>query len=304
MTETPEQNLMSRVDVVPWEATETDEDEVLASLFSYETSTGTYYLRVGSKAPNTVAAVLNEAQKWVGVTGRPNTFTREYASRHGDAFLRAAWCDMFVTYVSRHAPAPSMLPKGDRAYTVWHAEDFQKIGRLKTGTTENLRKYAKPGAIVFFDWDLSNVVSRVDHVGIVVRQLADGRVVTVEGNTSDRCALRVRSSSVIASIATPAYSSEDKPKPEPAPAKPVTYQPARWPYKATTLMRKGWMDSAGVEKVQRRINVLGYRPALTADGDFGAKTEAAVKWVQRRYGLSVDGIVGPITWKWLFGGRA
>jgi len=36
---------------------------------------------------------------------------------------------------------------------------------------------------------------------------------------------------------------------------------------------------------------------ITVDGDFGSKTESAVKSYQKKNGLTVDGIVGPRTWE-------
>ena len=41
---------------------------------------------------------------------------------------------------------------------------------------------------------------------------------------------------------------------------------------------------------------------LDVDGIFGPNTEAAVKAFQQSRGLSVDGIVGPITWRALVSG--
>lgn len=239
---------------------------------------------------NTAIALLNEANKHIGITGRPNLFTKWYAKRHGDAFLTAAWCDMSVTYNAAISGAMAALPKGDRAYTPWHAQDFDNAGRWYLGTSTNIRHFAEPGDIVFFDWNGSNTINNVDHVGILVRNLGDGRLVTLEGNTSDKVALRVRGSDVIAGFG--------KPKWEYVP--PISDVPDAWPYKSTTLMRKGWHNSTGVRKVQEKLNDLGYLPKLAEDGDFGIKTENAVKWFQRHSGLVKDGIVGKVTWAKLF----
>lgn len=48
-----------------------------------------------------------------------------------------------------------------------------------------------------------------------------------------------------------------------------------------------------VKKIQKALNI-------TADGDFGPKTEEAVKNFQKEHGLTADGIVGEKTWKALF----
>lgn len=59
------------------------------------------------------------------------------------------------------------------------------------------------------------------------------------------------------------------------------------------LIKKGSKGSA-VLQLQKMLNAKGYK--LTEDGDFGSKTEAAVKAYQKANGLEVDGEVGPITW--------
>lgn len=50
-----------------------------------------------------------------------------------------------------------------------------------------------------------------------------------------------------------------------------------------------------VRGVQRRLKQLGFDPG-EIDGRFGAKTEAAVRKLQEKYELDVDGVVGPKTW--------
>ncbi len=61
-----------------------------------------------------------------------------------------------------------------------------------------------------------------------------------------------------------------------------------WP-----LVRKG--DSHHpVRTLQHLLRARGH--PVTVDGDFGPKTDAAVRAFQNDRGLAVDGIVGPNTW--------
>ena len=50
-----------------------------------------------------------------------------------------------------------------------------------------------------------------------------------------------------------------------------------------------------VEVLQRQLNALGCN-AGTIDGKLGAKTVAAVRWFQTAAGITVDGIIGVVTW--------
>ncbi|MFD0685539.1 peptidoglycan-binding protein [Actinomadura fibrosa] len=225
------------------------------------------------------ARMLSEARKCIGMSGRPNRITREYASRHGDEFLEASWCDMAVTYWARHSGnAATVLPAGDRAYTPWHAEDFRKIGRWHAGTTAQLRA-ARPGDIVFFDWDATNRIDAIDHVGIVEKVLSGARVQTIEANTGDACRRRVRDASVIAGYGRPAYGGGD------------------WTEEIVRkLPQLGKGDSGEhVESVQGLLMARSH-PEVTMNGRFDATTEAAVKAVQKWGGVTADGVVGPKTW--------
>lgn len=68
--------------------------------------------------------------------------------------------------------------------------------------------------------------------------------------------------------------------------------PVNSPSSYPGLLKSGSKGSA-VKRVQAKVGV-------PADGDFGPKTLAAVKAWQKAHGLSVDGMVGPATWKKMF----
>lgn len=57
-----------------------------------------------------------------------------------------------------------------------------------------------------------------------------------------------------------------------------------------------------VKKLQEELNKKGYK--LDVDGQFGSKTQSAVKDYQKKNGLSVDGIVGKNTWGSLTAGSS
>ena len=63
---------------------------------------------------------------------------------------------------------------------------------------------------------------------------------------------------------------------------------------------KRGMKGVQVKGLQEMLKGYGYYKA-TVDGDFGAKTEEAVKAFQKAEGLAVDGIVGEATWSRLAG---
>ena len=60
-------------------------------------------------------------------------------------------------------------------------------------------------------------------------------------------------------------------------------------------LSQGSRGSAIVD-LQLRLNAKGASPELVVDGIFGPKTRAAVWEYQKRTGLFLDGIAGPITW--------
>jgi len=91
----------------------------------------------------------------------------------------------------------------------------------------------------------------------------------------------------------------DAPAPAPEPADDDDAYPG-------TVTKRGTRASARVRKIQKRLaelgakNSSGTRP-LVVDGEFGPATLKAVKKFQSDSGLEVDGLVGPKTWKALFG---
>lgn len=155
--------------------------------------------------------MLAQMRKAIGFR-EPNPVHAWYGKRNGAVFADGdtPWCQMTITWAAWHSGNyDAVCPNGDRAYTVWSAEDGDRQGRWHAGTVENIRRHAKPGAIVYIDWAGANRLAAIDHVGVIERVLPDGRVQTIEGNTADVCARRVRSADVIAGFWNPDYEEDD-----------------------------------------------------------------------------------------------
>ena len=61
-------------------------------------------------------------------------------------------------------------------------------------------------------------------------------------------------------------------------------------------LRRG-AEGPAVRDLQQALNQAGARPSVGVDGDFGPRTQEAVRSFQRQHGLDADGVVGPRTFE-------
>lgn len=227
-------------------------------------------------------AILARAKSQLGVHEIPaysniTPYTRWYG-------ITGPWCAMFVSWVFYHAglALPISTSKGF-AYCPYGVDWFKKRGAWATAAAR-----PKPGWLVFFDFP-GDGVNRVSHVGIVEGVAADGRIITIEGNTNAAGSrtggnvMRHYRRSGIVGYGIINYV---------APAKPTP------PKHVHTNLRRGSKGPEVVE-LQRKLNaVTGSK--LVTDGDFGPATEKVVLAFKKFFKLipatSKDSAVGPNTW--------
>jgi LysM repeat protein len=144
--------------------------------------------------------MIREAEKSLGL-GEPNHIQQWYRERNGSAYnYQFPWCNAAITYWATQAGEREAVLFGtDYAYTVAHAQRFKTAGQWHAGA-RGIRR----GDIVFFDWAGTNEIAKIDHVGIVTAVDGD-KVFTIEGNTADVCARRVRTEASIAGYGRPTY---------------------------------------------------------------------------------------------------
>jgi hypothetical protein len=243
------------------------------------------------------ADVLRIAGAEVGYVEGPNNWSR-YAV--GGA-QNQPWCGSFVDWVLRQAGV-----RGEPS-SVWTPSGLQ--GHRQRGTAIDRNGPVRPGDVVYFDWQGRTATQGVDHVGIVTGVRQDGRVETIEGNTSPTdqgsqsngggVYRRVRPRSVIAGFGRPRYDSTPAPAPPPTnPDQTAAFRRYAAAVNIRDLSKAGTLKQgdrgAGVLALQRSLNLAAAK-SLAEDASYGPSTASAVRDLQRLFKLAQDGVVGPQT---------
>ncbi|MGH3387791.1 MAG: peptidoglycan-binding protein [Actinomadura sp.] len=222
--------------------------------------------------------MVRAAEKALGLK-EPNHIQKWYPGLSGNF----PWCDAAVTYWAWHSGNQAAVTFGGHyAYTVAHAQAFQKHGKWHVDVA-GIRR----GDIVFFDWDKSNNIARIDHVGLVT-SVSGKSVHTIEGNISDRCLRKVRDASTIVGYGRPAYTGK--------PGKPAEHEP----FPGAKFFVTG-KKSPVIAAMHKRLVAEGcnhYKPQANID-TWGSGDVASYAAWQRKCGFSgkdANGIPGETTW--------
>jgi peptidoglycan hydrolase-like protein with peptidoglycan-binding domain len=224
-------------------------------------------LGMGESPDNT-----NAITRWYGMNGEP-------------------WCNMAITYWAyQSGNQKAVCFDGKYAYTPAHAQAFRDRGQWTYGATGIQR-----GDIVFFDWGNRDSIAAIDHVGVVTHVLGDD-VHTIEGNTLNTVARRVRHAPEIAGYGRPKYAGTPAPTPAPTPGGTVPYTAP--PFPAGLRPNSASPSAKGLQKA---LKDAGYMSKTIAYSDnYGPSTQAAVAAFHKANPSLSDGgydpIIGPMGW--------
>lgn len=146
----------------------------------------------------TATRVLRHARGYLGTQENPPHTNRTLiGAKFG--WNGVPWCAETVCVILRESGFA--IPKNASAPGL-----RDELIRLKWKNITPRR--AKSGDVIFFSWPGTS--STIDHTGLVEGRTKDGRVVTIEGNTSlpngnDGVARKVRSLSCVAAVVRPPY---------------------------------------------------------------------------------------------------
>lgn len=214
-----------------------------------------------------------------------------------------AWCDVFVDWCHYIAAGKDAKKAQDMiCQTGLYGAGCGFSMQYYKNQNRFYKSNPQPGDQIFFGTSNS-----VTHTGIVTK-VVNGRVYTVEGNTSSAAGVVANGGGVfeksyelgygkIVGYGRPKYIKESA-KTEPAKTSNATTGVCNV---ELNILKNG---SKGSQVKALQLLLIGYGYSCGrwgADGNFGASTLTAVKKYQKAKGLTVDGVVGPATWKALLG---
>ena len=230
------------------------------------------------------ATVLATAMKHRGtIEAPPGSNRTPFGADYG--WNGVAWCKIFVSRMGFEVAGDYDL-LGKFAGTIACAQWWQKQGRFGAEP--------RPGATVFFDWKGGRNIGAIDHIGLVIEDLGNGRVRTIEGNAAikgrtDGVWVHDRSTAFIVGYGYPSYAGSVAKAAVKTAAQPVALA-------AKGVAVPAFPGPDGEGKDRRR----GARPTAAAQGagleDHGrrgvrTKTDHIVRAFQKDKGLTVDGEV-------------
>ena len=227
----------------------------------------------------TAKQVLDKFRSQLGVKESPSGSNKQ---KFGAWFGMngAAWCNIFVSWCFSQLGSLALIG-GKQSYTPTSAKWF--YDHKQWGTTP------KVGAIVYFNFG-THTPGRwlgIEHVGIVEAILPDGRIQTIEGNTSagsnangGQVQRRQRARSLVAGYGYPKYDTAAPVAPKVAPKavvppvekvpvpKPVTVPIPSTEKHVTATVNGGKPSSAGLYKddLKTLITMLSHGTAVTVLG--------------------------------------
>ena len=225
-----------------------------------------------------------------------------------------AWCDCFVDWLFLQ------LCNGDAKKAEWlicQTGDLGAACGYSAGYYRNVGRFytsnPKPGDQIFF-----GTRGNESHTGIVYK-VDSSKVYTIEGNTSGTAGVVANGGGVfkksyslnytrISGYGRPRYDEEPA-QSETSSSNATNTKPATTTKEETTVnielkvLKKGSKNNQ-VKALQRILYAMGYDLGSSnpIDGNFGTKTDTAVRAYQKKNKLTVDGVVGEKTWSKLLKG--
>ena len=162
----------------------------------------------------TAATIINKALEYLGTKENPANSNNVIFNTHYYGRVVSGsnypWCAAFVWDIFRLCGASELYYGGNKtASTVTLMNYYKNLGKFSTTISS-----ARPGDLVFYDWDNNGVVN---HVGIVISVNNNGTITTIEGNTSfdeagsqsdgGAVARKTRTMNHVAGFAHPDYST-------------------------------------------------------------------------------------------------